>query len=71
VVTQFLNRLLFEAGAVSDGTPDDYILGHKIPRRYRNLFLVQAMAELNMIDTMGYGIHSLKNQNLTTQRRLP
>jgi ATP-dependent DNA helicase RecG len=33
--------------------------GNKIPRRYRNPFLAQAMAELNMIDTMGYGIHEM------------
>ncbi|MBE0475113.1 MAG: putative DNA binding domain-containing protein [Rhodoferax sp.] len=32
---------------------------HKTPRRYRNPFLTQAMAELNMIDTMGYGIHEM------------
>ena len=31
----------------------------RIPRRYRNPFLAQAMAELNMIDTMGYGIHDM------------
>lgn len=31
----------------------------RIPRRYRNPFLAQAMAELNMIDTMGYGIYDM------------
>lgn len=44
-------------GQFFDGQPDDYIAGNKTPRRYRNPFLAQAMAELNMIDTMGYGIH--------------
>ena len=34
-------------------------MGSKTPRRYRNSFLVQAMTELNMIDTMGYGIHEM------------
>ncbi len=38
--------------------PEDYVTGEKTPRRYRNPFLAQAMAELNMIDTMGCGIHS-------------
>lgn len=28
----------------------DYIPGHKTPRKYRNPFLTQAMAELGMID---------------------
>lgn len=37
----------------------DYIAGEKTPRRYRNPFLTRAMAELNMIDTMGYGIHEM------------
>ncbi len=60
VVTEFPNQLLFEnEGAFFEGTPSDYIPGNRTPRRYRNPFLVQAMAELNMIDTMGYGIHKM------------
>lgn len=35
------------------------LAGDRTPRRYRNAFLAQAMAELNMIDTMGYGIYSM------------
>jgi ATP-dependent DNA helicase RecG len=42
-----------------EGLPADYIAGTKTPKRYRNPFLAQAMAELNMIDTMGYGIHEM------------
>lgn len=60
VVTELPDRLLFEnEGGFFEGTPDDYIPGNKTPRRYRNPFLTQAMAELNMIDTMGWGIHSI------------
>ncbi|HNU68892.1 MAG TPA: putative DNA binding domain-containing protein [Myxococcota bacterium] len=60
VVTEEPDRLIFENdGAFFDGQPEDYIDGHKTPRRYRNTFLVNAMAELNMIDTMGYGIHAM------------
>lgn len=60
VVTELLDRLVFEnEGAFFEGQPDDYIQGNKIPRRYRNPFLAQAMAELNMIDTMGYGIYDM------------
>jgi ATP-dependent DNA helicase RecG len=58
VVTERPSTLVFEnEGQFFDGHPDDYIAGNKTPRRYRNPFLAQAMAELNMIDTMGYGIH--------------
>ena len=58
VVTEQPERLLFEnEGSFFEGQPDEYIQGDKTPRRYRNPFLTQAMAELNMIDTMGYGIH--------------
>ncbi|MGS1015214.1 RNA-binding domain-containing protein [Rhodanobacter sp. UC4450_H17] len=60
VVTELPDRLVFEnEGSFYEGSPDDYITGTKLPRRYRNPFLAQAMAELNMIDTMGYGIHDM------------
>ena len=60
VVTERSDRLIFESeGAFFEGQPSDYVGGHKTPRRYRNPFLAQAMAELNMIDTMGYGIHEM------------
>lgn len=60
IVTEKLDRLIFEnEGGFFEGAPGDYIEGNKIPRRYRNPFLAQAMAELNMIDTMGYGIHAI------------
>lgn len=58
IVTEWPDKLTFEnEGGFFEGKPDDYIPGTKTPRRYRNPFLAQAMAELNMIDTMGYGIH--------------
>lgn len=54
------DRLVFEnEGSFYEGEPDDYMEGNHTPRRYRNPFLAQAMAELNMIDTMGYGIHDM------------
>jgi ATP-dependent DNA helicase RecG len=60
VVTEWPDKLTFEnEGGFFDGRPDDYIQGTKTPHRYRNPFLAQAMAELNMIDTMGYGIHAM------------
>ena len=60
IVTEQPDRLIFEnEGFFFEGKPDDYIAGNKTPRRYRNPSLVQAMTELNMIDTMGYGIHAM------------
>ena len=60
IVTEMPDRLIFEnEGSFYEGLPNDYISGNKTPRRYRNPFLVQAMTELNMIDTMGYGIYEM------------
>lgn len=60
VVTELQDRLIFEnEGGFFEGLPDEYVQGTKTPRRYRNPFLTQAMAELNMIDTMGYGIRDM------------
>lgn len=60
VVTEWLDKLTFENdGNFFEGFPADYLSGNKTPRRYRNPFLVNAMAELGMIDTMGYGIYQM------------
>lgn len=57
VVTEHTDRLVFEnLGGFFDGDLEDYIIHHRSPLRYRNPFLTQAMVNLNMIDTMGYGI---------------
>ena len=64
------DRLIFESeGAFFEGQPSDYIAGEKTPRRYRNTALAQAMVELNMIDTMGYGIHEMHKSQ--AQRYFP
>lgn len=60
VVTERVDRLTFwNGGSFFEGTPEEYVSGSKTPRRYRNTLLSTAMRELNMIDTMGYGIHSI------------
>ncbi len=60
IVTEYPERITLEnEGGFFDGIPDDYVICQKTPRRYRNPFLAQAMVELNMIDTMGYGIHRI------------
>ncbi len=60
IVTEKPDRLVLEnAGHFFEGQPEDYVRGDKIPRGYRNLYLVQAMVELNMIDQMGHGIQRM------------
>ncbi|UXZ55632.1 putative DNA binding domain-containing protein [Halomonas sp. 7T] len=72
VVVERTDRLVFEnEGSFFDGQPSDYLEGHRVPRRYRNPFLTQAMAELNMIDTMGYGIHDMYARQVKRYLPLP
>ena len=60
LVSEEIGCLVLEnEGEFFEGEPLDYVLGDRTPRRYRNPFLVQAMTRLNMIDTMGFGIHSM------------
>ncbi len=62
IVTEYVDRLTFlNLGGFYEGHPEDYMNGDRMPTRYRNLQLVKAMREINMIDTMGYGIHRLFN----------
>lgn len=46
-------------GSFFEGSYEEYYEGKKIPDSYRNPFLVQAMVNLKMIDTQGYGIHKI------------
>jgi ATP-dependent DNA helicase RecG len=57
IVTETPDFLTFEsAGRFFEGQVSDYTLGNRTPQRYRNPFLAHAMVNVNMIDTMGYGI---------------
>jgi len=60
IVIERENELEFRnCGGFFDGTYEDYITGERIPRKYRNQFLAQAMANIKMIDTEGFGIHKM------------
>ena len=60
IVTEKVDRLILQnVGGFYDGTVDDYVLRERTPERYRNAFLVQAMVNLDMIDTMGMGIRRM------------
>jgi ATP-dependent DNA helicase RecG len=71
LVTEQPDFLTFEnEGSFFEGQPADYLTGHKTPRRYRNPFLAQAMVELNMIDTMGYGIYEMAKRGVFSRCRI-
>ena len=60
IVTEKIDKLIFSnAGSFYEGEPKDYFTGDKTPEKYRNTWLVKAMVNLAMIDTMGYGIHTM------------
>ncbi len=60
IVVEKVDRLkLQNIGGFFDGTVDDYVLRERTPEKYRNPFLVQAMVNLDMIDTMGMGIRRM------------
>jgi ATP-dependent DNA helicase RecG len=72
VVTEFPDRLEFvNVGSFFDGSPEDYVLGLKTPSVYRNPRLVQVMAELNMMDTIGLGIHMMNARQVGRFLPLP
>lgn len=60
VLTEQTGKLIFtNAGNFFEGKADDYSLGDKTPKKYRNKWLVDAMVNLNMIDSLGFGIHKM------------
>lgn len=72
VVRELPDRLIFEnTGPFIEGSPDDYVEGKKRPQRYRNSVLAGAMVELQMIDSMGYGIHRMHRTQIDRSLPLP
>jgi len=66
IVTETADSVMFQnAGTFYEGRYEDYIDGKKTPTQYRNTFLQNAMVNLNMIDSQGFGIHDMfENQRL-------
>ena len=50
---------MINLGGFFDGKPEDYASGTRTPGRYRNERLAKAMAEVGMIDKVGFGIHDM------------
>lgn len=60
IVEERADKLIFQnAGNFFTGNPDEYFFGDKTPDKYRNPWLAKAMVNLGMIDTVGYGIHTM------------
>jgi len=60
VLTEQVGKLIFtNAGSFFEGKADDYTTGERTPKKYRNRWLADAMVNLNMIDSMGYGIYKM------------
>ncbi len=60
IIEETIDKLTFQnAGSFYEGTVEDYVLMEKIPSHYRNYFLANAMKNLGMIDTIGYGINKM------------
>lgn len=60
LVIERQGELVFQnAGNFYDGTPREYVLNNRMPTRYRNRFLAEAMVHLRMIDRMGFGIREI------------
>ena len=63
VVTETADSVSFQnAGSFYEGIYSDYIAGNKTPTKYRNEFLKTAMINLNMVDSQGFGIHDMFEQ---------
>ncbi|MDE7421787.1 MAG: putative DNA binding domain-containing protein [Muribaculaceae bacterium] len=60
IVTETNEKLVFEnAGNFYYKDYTQYIEGKKRPSKYRNRALMNAMVNIKMVDTLGYGIHNL------------
>lgn len=60
ILTEQSGKLIFSsAGSFFEGKAEEYTLGDKTPKKYRNKWLAEAMVNLNMIDSLGYGIHKM------------
>lgn len=72
VVTETADAVTFKnVGTFFEGQYIDYITGEKTPTKYRNPFLQTAMVNLKMVDSQGFGIHDMFNQQRSRFLPLP
>ncbi|PWA05685.1 RNA-binding domain-containing protein [Flavobacterium psychrotolerans] len=72
LLVEQVNKLIFSSeGSFFEGKAEDYTAGDKTPKKYRNKWLADAMVNLTMIDTLGYGIHRMYNEQRKRYFPLP
>ena len=72
LLTEQINKLIFSnEGGFFEGNAEYYCAGDKTPKKYRNKWLVDAMVNLNMIDSLGYGISKMYNSQRKRYFPLP
>jgi len=65
LVQEYVDRIvIINEGGFFEGTPEEYATGAGSPTQYRNPLLAQAMVELGMIDTLGYGIFDMHRRQM-------
>jgi len=72
VLVEKVNKLIFRnAGNFFEGKAEDYYEGNQTPQKYRNKWLANAMVNLNMIDSLGFGISKMYNSQIKRFFPLP
>jgi ATP-dependent DNA helicase RecG len=72
VLVEKVNKLIFRnAGGFFEGKAEDYCEGNRTPQKYRNKWLTNAMVNLNMIDSLGFGISKMYRSQMKRFFPLP
>jgi ATP-dependent DNA helicase RecG len=72
ILVEKVNKLIFRnAGSFFEGKAEDYCEGNRTPQKYRNKFLANAMVNLNMIDSLGFGISKMYRSQMKRFFPLP
>ncbi len=72
VLVEKVNKLIFRnAGGFFEGKAEDYCEGNRTPQKYRNKWLANAMVNLNMIDSLGFGISKMYRSQMKRFFPLP
>ena len=72
IVNKSQKRIVEEVtGGFFEGKAEDYCEGNRTPQKYRNKWLTSAMVNLNMIDSLGFGISKMYRSQMKRFFPLP
>jgi ATP-dependent DNA helicase RecG len=72
ILVEKVNKLIFRnVGGFFEGKAEDYCEGNLTPQKYRNKWLANAMVNLNMIDSLGFGISKMYRSQMKRFFPLP